>query len=277
MRKLEKGLARARARSPKLHAVDFNDEPAPEPPARDAAARDTAAFDIGGLRQVTLKRRLLARNRVIVDDPTGAGGAYKMLRTRMLQRMRQNGWKTVAVTGTCPDEGKSLTAINLSLALARDVNTEVVLVDMDLRKPSLHRCLGITARSGVGDYLDGTSDLSDIAVRTEVDRLGLLLNRHALQNSSELIASPRAEALVERLKRGNGRIVVFDMPPVLASDDVLAFTPCIDSVLLVAAQGTTRNSDLIAARDLLQNVNIVGVVLNRSSEKVAPYYYYGTG
>jgi len=80
--------------------------------------------------------------------------------------------------------------------------------------------------------------------------------------------------LVNQLRQGEGRIVVFDLPPLLATDDMLAFSPLVDAILLVLAQGTTKQSDLTAVKELIQDLNIVGTVLNRSSENVAPYYYY---
>jgi capsular exopolysaccharide synthesis family protein len=199
-----------------------------------------------------------------------------MLRTRVLQRMRRNGWKTIAVTGTRPGEGKTLTAINLSISLARDIGTTVMLVDMDLRKPSIHRYLGISPRYGIGDFLRGSVSLGEAAVQPGLDRLGVLLNDRPFQNSSEMLTSPQAAHLVEQAKDGNDRIAVFDLPPILASDDMLAFCPLVDAVLLVLAHGITRQADMVAARDLLQNVNVVGAVLNQSSEEVAPYYYYGS-
>jgi capsular exopolysaccharide synthesis family protein len=197
-----------------------------------------------------------------------------MLRTRVLQRMRRNGWKTLAVTGTRPGEGKSLTAINLSINLARDVGTTVVLADMDLRKPSIHRQLGISTRYGIGDFLRGAVALEKTAVRPGIERLGVVLSDRPHANSSEMLTSPQAAHLVEQAKHGESRIAVFDMPPVLASDDVLAFCPLVDAILLVVAAGKTQLEDMTAARELLQHFNIVGVVLNQSSEDVAPYYYY---
>lgn len=270
MRNIEKGLARVRAGALALKSVDHAD---PAELAVAAAAPDE--LDIDRFAPVRLSRAVLETNRIVIDESAPASGAYKMLRTRILQRMRNNGWKSLAITGTSPEEGKSLTALNLSLALASDTDTTVVLVDLDLRKPSLHRYLGIKPAHGVGDYLLGGAELEQIGVRTAFDGLGLLLNERPFQNSSEMLSSRRAAALVDRAQRGEGRIAVFDMPPVLASDDMLAFCPFVDAVLLVLAQGKTRQMDMVAARELLQNVNVVGAVLNRSSEKVAPYYYYG--
>jgi Mrp family chromosome partitioning ATPase len=150
-----------------------------------------------------------------------------------------------------------------------------VLVDLDLRKPSIHRQLGITSRYGVGDFLRGSVSLRQATIKPGIDRLGVVLNQRSYPNSSEMLASPQAASLVEQTKRGDGRIVVFDLPPILASDDLLAFCPLVDAVLVVVAQGKTRQADMAAARELLQDVNVVGAVLNKSSEEVAPYYYYG--
>jgi capsular exopolysaccharide synthesis family protein len=270
MRNIEKGLAKARAHSASLHSVGQS-AVAPD----FAAASVATALEIDSLACVHMDPRILAKNRVVVDELSAASAAYKMLRTRVLQRMRRNNWKTIAVTGTCPEEGKSLTAINLSINLARDVGTTVMLVDMDLRKPSIHRHLGISAQYGIGDLLRGSAALQSVAVRPGIDRLGVILNERPFSNSSEMLASPQTANLVEQVKQGDSRIVVFDLPPVLASDDMLAFCPMVDAVLLVLAQGKTKHADMVAARELLQNANIVGAVLNRSSDKVAPYYYYG--
>jgi Mrp family chromosome partitioning ATPase len=99
------------------------------------------------------------------------------------------------------------------------------------------------------------------------------MNDRPVANASELLSSPEAMQLIEEVKRGDDRIAIFDMPPVFAGDDVLAFAPLVDAVLIVLAQGTTNRASLVALRELLQNVNVIGSVLNRSSERVAPYYY----
>lgn len=278
MRKLAKGLSLVRAHSRSLHAVDARragDTIDLEPQAAPniAVPAEIPALDPANLPCIEPNPRVLASNRIVVEDASPASSAYKMLRTRVLQRMRRNHWKTMAVTGTRPGEGKSMTAINLSISLARDVGTSVVLVDLDLRKPSIYRQLGIRSRYGVGDFLQGTVVLSEIAVRPGIDRLGVVLNERPFPNSSEMLASPQAGNLVDQAKRGDSRIVVFDLPPLLANDDMLAFSPFVDALLLVVAQGETKRADITAARELLQDLNVVGAVLNKSSEDVAPYYY----
>jgi protein-tyrosine kinase len=276
MLNIEKGLARARAGTAALRPVDTvmvpDLPPIPEPAIIDLAP--APQLEISRLRSVMLDPAVLEWNRVILDDQSSASAAYKVLRTRVLQRMRRNNWKTLGVTGTCPEEGKSLTALNLSINLARHTGTSVVLVDMDLRKPSIHRHLGISPKHGLGDHLRGGVPLEHVAVRLGgIERLGVITNERSFANSSEILSSPQALDLVDQVKQGEGRIAVFDLPPVFAGDDVLAFAPMVDALLIVLAQGTTKRKDLGGVRELLQNVNVVGAVLNRSSEEVAPYYY----
>ena len=277
MSNIEKGLKRARAA---LHSIgpgvaDF----APMPDTGAVAVAPAAApgtpppFEIERLEWVQPDVDLLEQNRIVIDERSAASAAYKVLRTRVLQRMRRNGWKTLAVTGTCPNEGKTLTAINLSINLAWHLTTSVVLVDMDLRNPSIHRYLGIDTRYGVMDYLNGDVPLVRTGVRPGMERLGVIMNDRPVANASELLSSPEAVQLIEEVKRGDDRIAIFDMPPIFAGDDVLAFAPLVDAVLLVLAQGTTNRASLVPLRELLQNVNVIGSVLNRSSERVAPYYY----
>jgi len=266
MATIDKGFARVRGARISPHDSDVT-ELAPRTTGLPTIATES-------LPRIKLNPRTLQNHRVLTDEEVPASSAYKMLRTRVLQRMRRNGWTTLAVTGTCPDEGKTLTAINLSISMARDLSTSVVLVDLDLRKPSVSRYLGVYPRHGIGDVLQGAVDLERALFNPGIERLGLLLNERPFSNSSELLTSPQMSALVEQLRQGEGRIVVFDLPPLLATDDMLAFSPLVDAILLVLSQGTTKQSDLVAAKELLQDVNVVGTVLNRSSENVAPYYYY---
>ena len=279
MSNIEKGLKRARAALHSIGSPGFA-ELAPMPDAGSAAVAPAPAnvptFDIERLEWVQPDVDLLEQNRIVVDERSIASAAYKVLRTRVLQRMRRNGWKTLAVTGTCPNEGKTLTAINLSINLAWHLTTSVVLVDMDLRSPSIHRYLGIDTRYGLMDYLNGEVPLVRAGVRPGLERLGVIMNDRPVANASELLSAPEVLGLIDEVKRGDDRIVIFDMPPVFAGDDVLAFAPLVDAVLIVLSQGTTKRLALVALRELLQNVNVIGTVLNRSSERVAPYYYgYG--
>ena len=241
----------------------------------DGAVESTHATKF---KQVALNSQAMERYCVLpqVEDQS-ALRAYKILRTRVLQRMVSNNWYSIAVTGSTTGEGKTLTAINLAMTLAQDVNTWVFLVDLDLQRPQVANYLGVEFGKGLGEYLSEGGDLglTDICYNVAgFDRLAVIPNIKVMQNSSELLVSPAMNALSQALSAEMPRrIVIFDMPPLLASDDVLAFAPQVDGLLLVLAEGVSARASLEKSRQLIGNTNLIGVVLNRSTESnETPYY-----
>ena len=236
---------------------------------------DVRPINFAAVRGVRLDPTALETHRILPAlEDEAAVAAYKMLRTRVAQRMRANGWRALAVTSTAPNEGKTLTATNLAISLAGNVDHQVFLVDLDLRRPSLHQYLGFTPEFNLADYLESDIPLEDVLVSCGIDRLWLLPNRRTYHNSSEMLSSPHMAKLVSELVSNDpNRLIIFDLPPILSADDLLAFSPYVDAVLLVAAEGKTRRADLTVAKDLLQNLNVAGVVLNRSSERKSGHYY----
>lgn len=229
---------------------------------------------------LTLDPKTLEENRVLpqVSDQ-GALRAYKILRTRLLRRLEANQWRSFAVTGVTAGEGKTLTALNLAFALAQDVSTWVFLVDLDLQRPKVAQHLGLSGMSGekgLSDYLLGDATV-DAITYSPTERLAIIPNFQPMTDSSELLSSPKMLELVRTLEaEAPRRIVIFDMPPVLAADDVLAFTPQLDGILLVVAEGVTVRESLRSAKEVLSEMNLLGVVLNRSSERdESAYYSYG--
>jgi protein-tyrosine kinase len=226
-------------------------------------------------RPAPVDPQAMERNRVLLRVPdVGISRAYKILRTRVLHRLAANNWFSLGITGTTAGEGKSLTAVNLALALAQDVNTSVFLVDLDLQRPQLGAYLGMSYEHGLTDYLSGQAQLDQIIYDIGVKRLAVVPNASSVENSSELLGSPRmAEFLAALEAQIPRRIVVFDMPPLMVTDDVLAFAPRVDTFLLVVSQGQTARRTLANAKEVLAEVNLMGVVLNRSTERNdSPYY-----
>ena len=237
------------------------------------------AANVRRFQPISLERAVLEENNMLpqVTDP-GALRAYKILRTRMLRRLEANQWHSFAITGATAGEGKTLTAINLAMALAQDSSTWVFLVDLDLQRPKVADYLGITGNHGergLSDYLLGDATFDQVTYSPNgMERLAVIPNFHAVANSSELLTSARMAELVQALEAETPRrIVIFDMPPVLASDDVLAFSPQVDGMLLVVAEGTTSRDALWSAKELLAEMNLLGVVLNRSSAQQDGAYY----
>ncbi len=229
-------------------------------------------------KMVEVAPKTLLDNRIIAALPEHKfKDAYRMMRTRVLQTMRNNGWTAVAVTGPASGCGKTLTAINLAVSLAMEVTHTVLLVDLDLRRPSVHKYFGYEPELGLSDYLT-TPDLPlhKLLFTPSIDRLVVLPGRSALPNSAEMLRSPRMVALVNELKtRYPDRLIVFDLPPILAADDALAFSPYTDCFLMVAESGGTKKDDLQKAFEILKNTPLVGTVLNKSDAPSTGYGYAG--
>jgi capsular exopolysaccharide synthesis family protein len=226
-------------------------------------------------RIVRVDPQVLRRNRVIsgTSDPAVVD-AYRMLRTRVLQRMHEKGWRSLAITSAGPNEGKTLTAVNLALSLAMDVNHTVMLVDLDLRRPSVHRLFGYEPKVGVADYLFSDIPLSSVLFTPSVERLVVLPGGTKLDNSSEMLSMPRTREMVEDItKYYPERIVLFDLPPILMVDDALAFAPFVDAFMLVVEEGETAKPALKQATELLKNTNLLGTVLNKGDHR-GKYYDY---
>jgi exopolysaccharide/PEP-CTERM locus tyrosine autokinase len=213
--------------------------------------------------------------RVIVGETSDSiSDQYKVLRTQVIQRMKANKWNTIAITSPTEGCGKTLTSINLSISLAREVNHSVLLVDMDLRRPNIHTYFYSDEQPGIRDYLVNGKELSEILFNPGLDRLVILPGSKSIDNSSEMLSSPKMVQLVSELKsRYPNRLVIFDMPPLLSCDDMLAFSPYIDAVIVVVEEGSTRKNDLKRAYELLDKSNVLGVVLNKSKDSNTVGYY----
>ena len=212
--------------------------------------------------------RLLESNRILDPAQTSpAATAFRMLRTQVLQRMAEQGWRSLAVLSPNINEGKTTTAINLGISLAYDHQHTALLVDFDLRQPAVARTLGINPAAGVEDVIAGDAGVPECMYQLEgVERFVVMPARNPVSQSSETISGRRSRALIRELReRYPDRIVVFDLPPIMGTDDALAFLPLVDCGLMVVAEGLTRREDLVRCMELTSKLPIVGTVLNRSS------------
>lgn len=225
-------------------------------------------------RVIDVPQNVLSENRLIAgnrSDPRAA--SFRMLRTQVLQAMRENKWSSVAVTGPTDGIGKSLVAINLAISMSFEVNQTVLLVDLDLRRPSMHKYFAFEPEYGLLDYLDGKAELKDLFVNPVFKRLLLIPGRDTTTESSELLSSPRMLNLVNELKsKYKSRIIIYDMPPLLNTDDTMVFLPNVDSALLVVENGKNTQSEVQNSMRLLQGTNLIGTVLNKADEEIRDYY-----
>jgi len=205
----------------------------------------------------------------------GAIAAYRMLRTRLLHRASTKQWTTIAITSAGANDGKTLTAVNLALSLAREKTREIVLLDLDMRNPSVCRTLGIEPTFELRRYLETGEDLTEMFVSVGSENLMVGGSLTSTEHASELLSSTRFEDLLRRVKLGAVEpIILIDLPPVLLTDDALVVAPRVDAVLVVASEGATSKAGFDRAMGLLADFPIAGVVLNKVTETV-PYYGYG--
>jgi len=213
--------------------------------------------------------------RIIGPGATGREAApYKMLRTQVLRRLDQLSANTLAVLSPTQGSGKTLTAINLAIAIAAEPGRTALLVDFDLRNPSIHRRFGFSPELGVESCLATRHPVQDAMLKIEgYERLTLLPAGTSVVGSSELMSDQQCAALVTELRqRYANRIVIFDLPPVLQADDALAFSKHVQAGLMVVSEKHTGREDVVRAIDLLKDLTIVGTVLNGSRENIQTYY-----
>jgi len=194
--------------------------------------------------------------------------AYKILRTQVTHRLRENNWNVLGITSPGHGEGKTLTAVNLAVSLAMETSQTVLLVDADLRSPSIHEVFGLDDCPGLADYLLDSQPVEDLLVHPGIGRFVLLPGGRAISNSTEILTSPKMLALVEEFKnRYPARIVIFDLPPLLHTADVLAFSPYTDALLFVVEEGKTTAEQLQRAFLLVKNSRpVLGTVLNKAGK-----------
>jgi protein-tyrosine kinase len=232
---------------------------------------------VQGIQEVELDGAYLQSRRITsFDDKNPHSRSFDMLRTQVLQSMERKGWKILAVTSPTPSCGKTLTAINLALSIARQPERSVLLVDMDLRKPQVADCLGLTRDEGLLGVLERRVALASAIIPARVGncKFEVLPTASAL-HSSDLMSSSVMGTLLHDLRIDRqSRIVILDLPPLLSSDDVIAILPQVDCVLLVAAVGTSTVSEIEECNKHLQSTDLVRFVLNKVPESNFNYQYY---
>lgn len=234
---------------------------------RHAHAEEVQSIVYTRTKSVDGSAELQRENRILsAMEHNEYADAFKILSTQVMQRMEEHQWSSIAVTSPAEDEGKTTTAINLGISIAREIEYTVLLVDCNLRKPELHTYFGITPDLGLTDYLTKDVDLADILIRPgDIDHFVILPGGSPIMNSTEMLGSPKMCTLVDELKtRYPKRIVIFDLPPVLKTADTLSFVPCVDCALIVVEDDVSKESDLKQTLELLSVTNIIGTVLNKA-------------
>jgi ATPases involved in chromosome partitioning len=217
-------------------------------------------------------------NRVIMgvdDDPRA--NIFRVLRTNVLRQLRQNSWNSFAVTSATPGAGKTFISVNLAIAIAMEEDRNVLLVDCDLKWPSVGQRLGLRFDFGLIDCLTSDRSLYEVCINPGIDRLVVLPGRDSANNASELISSRKMLNLMKEIQsRYKSGIIIFDLPPLFAADDALLLMSYVDAALLVVEDGKNTTEELQKAMYILEETNLLGLVLNKSSQSL-PSYQDGYG
>jgi protein-tyrosine kinase len=220
--------------------------------------------------------RTMADNRIVTfADTDPAHSAFDMLRTKVLRAMRANGWRSLGITSPQSDCGKTTLAFNLAFSLAHQPDVRTVLVDLDMRRPMVARSLGLATPQSMASVLHGTRPIAENFVRVG-DTLAIGSNAAPVRSSAEVLLNPATARGVAALKAAFlPDVLIYDLPPMLVSDDVMAFLPHLDCVLLVAAAEQTRLDEVDKCeQDLAETTRVLGVVLNKCRYSGEDYGYY---
>ena len=232
-------------------------------------------------RRVEVDREVLVHHRIVtVTDPRApASEEYRKLKAKVLQMTRTRGLNALLVTSASYGEGKSTTAVNLAISIAEELHQTALLVDADLRNPSLHHYLGLSPAQGLSEYLRGDGlRLDQVLLKTPVPKLTLLPAGTPLDKTSEWFSSQKMAQLVKEIKeRYPDRYVIYDTMPILPAADTGVLSTLVDGVVLVVQWGRSRQDDVQKALSLIDHEKLLGVVVNNVSIAFKAYnaYYHG--
>ncbi|MBM9596188.1 CpsD/CapB family tyrosine-protein kinase [Roseitranquillus sediminis] len=240
--------------------------------AKRATSRGAVHEAWEAIEPITLDPRRMRRNRIVALSGGREASPVDLLRTKMLQQMRQNNWRRVAVTSPGAGCGKTTVCLNLAASLSRQPEMKTVLVDLDMRRLALADILGIRGRGSFWDVVEGRVSFAEQAVRIGQNVL-ISVNTQKATNPSEILSNSATARLIDEIEAiYRPDILIFDMPPMLMTDDSLAFLDKVDCGLLVAAAEKTSVSQVdVCERDLAAQTNFLGVTLNQCR------YSSGTG
>jgi capsular exopolysaccharide synthesis family protein len=205
--------------------------------------------------------------------------AYKMARTNLVFSVLKKGCRKLAIASSVSGEGKTTTCVNLAIAFAQQINSKVLLVDCDLRKPRLNRYFGLPNTPGLSDYLSGLSPFEDILRQTAMENLSLISAGTIPPNPSELLGSEAYESFLREVDEGYD-FVIIDTSPLNVVTDALSVVRQADGVVLSSIQDLSNHTEFARTLEMIKNVDAkpVGAILHgvdeRKGKKYGEYYYY---
>lgn len=281
MERIQAAIQKAKEqRGAGTHGIAALAGPKPKP-VRRAAPRPAAVVSEptpiwAELQPFAPDPRLMERSRIVTfADSDPVHSTFDMLRTKVLRTMRQNDWVSLGITSPTNGCGKTTASLNLAFSLADQEDLQTVLVDLDLRRPAVAKDIGLTQPQSMAGVLQGTRSIAESFVRYG-NNLAIGTNTQGIRDTAELLMSAATAEGVAGLKAAfRPDIIIYDLPPMLQSDDVMAFLPHLDCVLLVAGAEKSRLDEVDKCEhDLAEQTNVLGVVLNMCRYTGEDYGYY---
>jgi protein-tyrosine kinase len=202
---------------------------------------------------------------------------FKILRTNLLFPSSGKSPRTIMVTSSVPDEGKSMVASNLAISIAQSIQEHVLLIDCDIRRPCVHTQFGFGDVPGLSDHLSKGIPISSLLLKTKVNKLSILPGGTSFYNASELISSQRMSKLLQEVKyRYSDRFIVIDSPPPKLTSETSALSRQVDGVILVIEYGRTPREMILDLIKTISKEKILGVVLNKLDMRFTKYYGLGS-
>lgn len=239
------------------------------------ASRDIDKISYNKTTVIKLDQSSLERNRIVSHAKNNLySGVFDSLRTKVLHKMEENSWKSIAVVSPTPASGKTFVSINLAISIAHQPQKTAILLDLDLRRPKIANYLGLNVAQSMNDYLQGNAKLEDLMISPGIARLVVVPTMRPVAKSSEVLSSSKVINLIQELRdRYESRIVIFDAPPILNSDDAMVLLPQVDCFLLVIANGMSTKAEIEEAMHYLPQEKLLGVVFNKADIETREYYY----
>jgi protein-tyrosine kinase len=201
---------------------------------------------------------------------------FKILRTNLLFPFSGEPPRSIMVSSFLPGEGKSFTSANLAVSIAQNIDQNVLLIDCDLRKPSIQSMFGFDDCIGLSEYLLKDVSLSSIIYKTNIERLSIIPGGHVPENPSELLSCKEmSDLIIEVKERYADRIVLIDSPPLKLTPEAIVLSRLVDGIVLVIKCGSTDRDLVSGMVDSIEKDKILGVVFNHCNKKAMPYYGYG--
>jgi protein-tyrosine kinase len=193
---------------------------------------------------------------------------FRRLRTHIMKPGASNQPKVIMISSAMSGEGKSLISINLAIIIAIELNSHALLIDCDLRNPSISRWFGMSEKKGLSNYLTGEAEIPDLLVKTSIDKLSLMCGGTMQDNPVELIGSTKMKTLIQDIKsRYDDRYIILDSSPLLATTEPTVLNEMADAILLVIKAGETPRETVQQAIKLIDKNKIMGIILNNMEFK----------